>query len=41
MGFLTEVLIYLASAVVLVPLARALGLGAVLGYLVAGVLIGP
>jgi len=40
-GFLTEVLIYLASAVVLVPLARALGLGAVLGYLVAGVLIGP
>ncbi|MDT8448548.1 MAG: monovalent cation:proton antiporter-2 (CPA2) family protein [Wenzhouxiangellaceae bacterium] len=41
MSFLAEVLIYLASAVVLVPLARALGLGAVLGYLIAGVLIGP
>lgn len=32
---------YLASAVVMVPLAKKLGLGSVLGYLLAGVLIGP
>ena len=38
---LGEVLIFLASAVVMVPLARSLGLGAVLGYLAAGILIGP
>lgn len=38
---LGEVLIYLASAVIMVPLARSLGLGAVLGYLAAGILIGP
>ena len=41
MGLLAEVLIFLASAVVMVPLARRVGLGAVLGYLIAGVLIGP
>lgn len=34
-------LVFLAAAVVAVPLARALRLGAILGYLVAGVLIGP
>jgi len=38
---LGEVLIFLASAVVMVPLARRFGLGAVLGYLAAGILIGP
>ncbi|MBS3744481.1 MAG: monovalent cation:proton antiporter-2 (CPA2) family protein [Wenzhouxiangellaceae bacterium] len=38
---LGEVLIFLASAVIMVPLARRFGLGAVLGYLAAGVLIGP
>ena len=41
MGLLAEVLIFLASAVVMVPLARSMGLGAVLGYLLAGILIGP
>ena len=40
-GVLAMVLVYLASAVIFVPLAKRLGLGAVLGYLVAGVVIGP
>lgn len=40
-GILAMVLVYLAAAVVFVPLAKRLGLGAVLGYLVAGVAIGP
>ncbi|MBS0308089.1 MAG: glutathione-regulated potassium-efflux system protein KefC [Proteobacteria bacterium] len=34
-------LIYLAAAVLAVPLAKRLGLGAVLGYLFAGIAIGP
>jgi len=38
---LGEALIYLAAAVVAVPLADRLGLGSVLGYLIAGILIGP
>lgn len=33
--------IYLVAAVIAVPLAKRLGLGSVLGYLVAGTLIGP
>ena len=33
--------IYLAAAVIAVPLAKRLGLGSVLGYLIAGVVIGP
>jgi len=33
--------VYLLAAVVCVPIAKRIGLGAVLGYLVAGVLIGP
>ncbi len=33
--------VYLAAAVVMVPLAKRFGLGSVLGYLLAGVLIGP
>ena len=32
---------YLCAAVVAVPITRALGLGAILGYLVAGIAIGP
>ena len=40
-GVLAMVLVYLAAAVVFVPIAKRLGLGAVLGYLVAGVVIGP
>ncbi|HSG48383.1 MAG TPA: monovalent cation:proton antiporter-2 (CPA2) family protein [Longimicrobiales bacterium] len=40
-AFLTQAFVYLAAAVVSVPLAKRLGLGSVLGYLLAGVLIGP
>ncbi len=36
-----QAFIYLAAAVIAVPLARRLGLGSALGYLLAGVLIGP
>lgn len=38
---LLEVVLLLAAAVVLVPLSKRAGLGAVLGYLGAGILIGP
>jgi glutathione-regulated potassium-efflux system ancillary protein KefC len=34
-------LLYLAAAVLAVPLSRLLGLGSVIGYLVAGIVIGP
>ncbi|MBW8685918.1 monovalent cation:proton antiporter-2 (CPA2) family protein [Chitinophaga rhizophila] len=34
-------MIYLAAAVIFIPIARKLGLGSVLGYLLAGVVIGP
>lgn len=40
-GFLYQALIYLAAAVVCVPVAKRLGMGSVLGYLLAGMLIGP
>ena len=38
---LVNALVYLAGAVIAVPIAKRLGLGAVLGYLMAGVAIGP
>lgn len=38
---LTNIALFLAAAVVFVPLFKRLGLGAVLGYLAAGVAIGP
>ncbi|MGV6818308.1 MAG: monovalent cation:proton antiporter-2 (CPA2) family protein [Thiotrichales bacterium] len=41
MGLLLEAFIYLAAGVIAVPLASRLGLGSVLGYLIAGALIGP
>src|SRR5439155_10444637 len=40
-GFLQQALVYLAAGVIAVPLFRRLGLGSVLGYLIAGMLIGP
>jgi len=40
-GLLGTVAVLLAAGVVSVPLAKRLGLGSVLGYLVAGALIGP
>jgi glutathione-regulated potassium-efflux system ancillary protein KefC len=38
---LVDALIYLAAAVICVPIAKRLGLGSVLGYLIAGAAIGP
>lgn len=40
-GVLTQALVYLAAGVISVPIAKRLGLGSVLGYLIAGVLVGP
>jgi CPA2 family monovalent cation:H+ antiporter-2 len=39
--FLHDALIYLAATVVFVPIAKRLGMGSVLGYLVGGIIIGP
>lgn len=41
MSMLVQVVIFLIAAVIMVPIARKLGLGAVLGFLAAGILIGP
>ena len=40
-AWLTSSLIYLGAAVLVVPLSKALGLGAIIGYLAAGIAIGP
>ncbi|HEY0253224.1 MAG TPA: monovalent cation:proton antiporter-2 (CPA2) family protein, partial [Kofleriaceae bacterium] len=40
-SILAQALTYLVAAVVFVPVSKRLGLGAVLGYLIAGVAIGP
>ena len=40
-GFLLKLLIFLGAAVIAVPLARKAKLGSVLGYLLAGIVIGP
>lgn len=40
-SFLFQASLYLGAAVLLVPLAVRLGLGSVLGYLAAGILLGP
>lgn len=40
-GFLLQASLYLGAAVVVVPLSVRLGLGSVLGYLAAGILMGP
>jgi Kef-type K+ transport system membrane component KefB len=39
--FLFQAVIYLLAAVIAVPVAKRLGLGSVLGYLIAGIVIGP
>jgi monovalent cation:proton antiporter-2 (CPA2) family protein len=36
-----QALVYLAAAVVFVPIAKKIGMGSVLGYLIAGIIIGP
>jgi len=40
-GFFYQAFVYLAAAVISVPIAKRLGLGSVLGYLLAGMIIGP
>ena len=39
--WLSPALVYLGAAVLAVPLAKRLGFGAVLGYLIGGIVIGP
>jgi glutathione-regulated potassium-efflux system ancillary protein KefC/glutathione-regulated potassium-efflux system protein KefB len=41
LSFLTELFIFLIAALAVVPLLNRLGLSSVIGYLVAGVIIGP
>ncbi len=41
MSLLAQSVIFLAAAVIAVPIAKRLGLGSVLGYLTAGAVIGP
>lgn len=40
-SFLSQAVVFLGAAVVAVPLAQLLGLGSIIGYLVAGIIIGP
>ncbi|MFN3520925.1 MAG: monovalent cation:proton antiporter-2 (CPA2) family protein [Phenylobacterium sp.] len=40
-SLLTQALVYLAAGVISVPIAKRLGLGSVLGYLFAGMAVGP
>jgi monovalent cation:proton antiporter-2 (CPA2) family protein len=40
-SLLAQALVYLAAGVISVPIAKRLGLGSVLGYLLAGVAVGP
>jgi glutathione-regulated potassium-efflux system ancillary protein KefC/glutathione-regulated potassium-efflux system protein KefB len=41
MSLLHEAVIYLLAALIMVPISRKLGFGSVLGYLAAGIIIGP
>lgn len=41
MDFIEQATLFLLAAVILVPIFKRIGLGAVLGYLVAGIIIGP
>ncbi|WP_411823072.1 monovalent cation:proton antiporter-2 (CPA2) family protein [Leptospira sp. 'Mane'] len=40
-NFFIQALVYLSAAIIIVPIAQRLGLGSVLGYLLAGIVIGP
>ncbi len=40
-SYFVQAFVYLAAAVIAVPIAKRLGLGSALGYLLAGVIIGP
>ncbi|WP_319414252.1 monovalent cation:proton antiporter-2 (CPA2) family protein [uncultured Cohaesibacter sp.] len=39
--FFSEAIVFLGAAVVAVPIAKRLGVGAIIGYLIAGIIIGP
>lgn len=41
MNLLEQSIIYLLAAIVMVPISRRLGFGSILGYLAAGIIIGP
>jgi len=41
MELLSEVIIYLIAALIAVPISKRMGFGSVLGYLMAGIIIGP
>ncbi len=40
-SFINQALVLIGSAVILVPIFTRLGLGSILGYLIAGILVGP
>ena len=40
-GFLVNAIVYILAAVIFVPFAKRIGLGSILGYLIAGIVIGP
>ncbi len=40
-SFIEQALVFISAAVILVPIFKRLGLGSVLGYLIAGMLVGP
>lgn len=40
-GFLPQAVVYILAAIICVPIAKRLGMGSVLGYLIAGIVIGP
>lgn len=41
MTYLDQALVFIASSVILVPIFNRLGFGSVLGYLIAGIVVGP
>lgn len=41
MGLLNQIAVFLAAAVIAIPVFRRFKLGSVLGYLAAGIVIGP
>ena len=40
-NYLLQAIIYLTAAVICVPIAKKLGLSSIIGYLLAGIVIGP
>ncbi|MCM2282629.1 MAG: monovalent cation:proton antiporter-2 (CPA2) family protein [Bdellovibrionaceae bacterium] len=41
LSYVEQALVFIGASIVLVPIFRRLGLGSILGYLVAGVIVGP